>query len=530
MGLYNWLFGSGSEKGEKPVGDHGQNEDDEDYAESFRPLKSAHVMRLAEASAGIGFPNVDAGTEFDDRFFINLEKSAPLDLPPNVQHLAQRLSLISYRKNVRAFRATETITSFAWGDGPKFKAADPNVNNLLKNHWLMNQWEKKGPERIRSLSVFGEQLYPAFTNDETGIVRISSVSPLKIKKILRDPDNAEELTAVATTVGIGVRDHHGNGDGHGHGHTDPHGDPVHGHGHGLGGKKFEIIRLRDNGKLEGEAFFFAVNRISGASRGLPDTLSSIDWLEGMDQFVFSLMERANLASNVVWDIEYQGLKTTEVRGKAQEFVKAVRNSGGAYAHNEKVKLEVKVPKLGSSDAEAVIRIILRQIQAGTGLAGMFFGDSADLTRSSASELTVPVAKMIQGRQNFIKAMLVEIFNYQIQEAIRVGKLDKNVDTSFDIEMARVYLRDLSLIATAITQIGEALLIGVDQQWISNDQAGDLYRGALEQVGPLGDGPTPNVAEGMDPELNKLADKMEKNGLINRNENGPGTPSVARGEL
>lgn len=481
--------------------------DDEDIEEdegatSLRPMGSG-MVRLTEQFFGINFPNPDAGTQDDDRLFLSLDKAAPLDLPTRMQHTGQRLSLFSYRKNVRAFRAIELVTAFAWGDGPRFRASDDKVAALLQRHWIRNQWETKGPERVRELGIFGEQLYPVFPPDQKGVVRISSVSPLKIVRVKRDPENAEDITQVVTSIGV----------------SSPHTTVVH---EPEEGKIFDVIGPNEEGKLEGNAFFFAVNRLAGATRGLPDLLPSLDWLEGLDSFIFGLLERANITQNIVYDLEFAGLRPIELRKKVKEFVRALRKSGGVYAHNEKTKLNIKVPQLGSEDMETTVRILLRQIQAGTGLAGFFYGDQDDLTRASASELSVPVAKNIQARQNFIKAMLRQIFEYQIQVAQEAGKLEGVEDTSFEIQMPRVYLRDLDTIGKALTSISASLVVAVESQWLTQEEARNLFRGTVEQLGPLDDTMLNDFDEAigrgemLGSRMKSLELAMEKRKLVDRN--------------
>ncbi|KKK58096.1 hypothetical protein LCGC14_3047870, partial [marine sediment metagenome] len=341
--------------------------------------------------------NPDAGTEFDDRFFKSLGQTSPLDLSPERIETAQRLSLLSYRKNPRAKRAIEVVKDFALGDKIRFKAKDPKVQKILDAHWKENDWDNNAEDRIRDLAIFGEQLYPVVVRDGDGMVILSHVTPLKILAVAPNPKNSIELVKVKTSVGatkeaIGEKD---------------------------AGKVFNIIRPAKGGLLTSEgkddAFYFTVNKVSGATRGLPDLLPSMDWLEGLDQFVFSMLERADLAMNVVFDLMYKGLNDSEIKEKVDHFDQNMRD-GLTYGHNENVELAIKAPQLAGADAEIVNRILAKHIQAGTGLAGLFYGDSDDLTRAAASELTVPVARMIQSRQTFFKRMLIRVFEFQIQMA------------------------------------------------------------------------------------------------------------------
>ncbi len=476
-----------------PDADYGQNEDVTDH--SFVVIPRPHRRRLLEnVLLGAPFPNPDAGTEFDDRHFRNIEQSGALDLPPGFLEKAQRLAVFLWRKNARAYCATELITDFVLGDGVRFKAEDDDVQALLDLHWKLNEWPDKMQERIRSMALFGEQLYPVFVSDESGMVRVSSISPFQIVALKRDKDDAETLTHVRTSLPDGS------------GEKDPE------DANRERGKIYTLVRITEDGSLvadhedtAGLAFYFAVNRLSGATRGSPDMLSAIDWLEGLDTFLFSVMERAEITNELVWDIEYKGAKETEIRAKIADFTRSLR-SGGVIGHNEGMSIKVQVPNLAATDSDKVAKLILREIQSALRLAGLFFGDAEDLTRASASELSLPVAKMIQSRQNFWRRLLTKIFDFQIQSAKVAGKLDKDASEVFEIDMAQVFLRDLTSVTTALVPLAAALDIAIAKQWVAADEARIIFRTVLEQINRL---PDVDDLEGMleeslPPELKRVA--------------------------
>lgn len=475
MGFRQWLHEATAPNSPEETtkgADYGQDEDDADPYSKWTPLLKK--MRMQEANLGLS--DLDEGTEFSDKFFRSLERVGALDLPPQTIQRGQRLALLSWYKNVRAFAAVELKKDFVLGDGIAFSAEDDAVEELLREHWQLNQWDDRSEERLRSLGLFGEQLYPAFGNSKTGLIRFSSVNPLRIRQILRDKENAEDFVRAVTsgdkaapasspeTAGI----------------TFTSGKPV----------EFSLIRFGEDGNLmfdkaDGSwAFYFAVNRLAGATRGIPDIMSSIDWFEGLDGAIFSLMERLEIGQQIVYDIEYKGSTDQEVRKKAAEFAGALR-SGGIHAHNDSVSLDIQSPNLGSSEAAVAIEILENQIAAGTGFSGLFFGKEKDLTRASAAELSIPVARRIQGRQNFFRRMISRIFELQIQYAISTKRLKADVDRSFTIEMPQAFLRDVKTITTSLVQLASSLSSAVRARWITNKEAAVTYRAALEQLGGKG---------------------------------------------
>lgn len=503
------------ESKKKSVSEEGDDTEPRDIHQP-RIKKMTNWRRLLESTLNENvFPtgNLDAGTEFDDRLFRNLATASPLDLPPEFIQTSQRLSLLLYRKNPRAFNCVEVIKDFVIGDGFRVTAKHEEVQKVLDEHIALNHWNDRSTERLRSLSLFGEQLYPVKMNgkdfiNDNGIVRISSISPLNIKSVNRNTQNAEEMVSV--TVGMGKGEAAGSA-------FQP------GTTTGVKHVVFDIIQAKGDGTLgivsEKEsgnaAFYTPVNRVSGATRGTSDLLSSIDWLEGLDGFVFALMERAEAAQSVVYDILYEGQDQRGITERVKTFAQALR-AGGVYGHNEKTTLKVQSPKLGANDAKEMVGILARQVQAGTRLAGLFYGDSEDLTRASAAELSIPVAKMIIGRQVIFKRMLGIPLEYQIQVAKGMGRLDPGLDEGFEIELPRVFLRDMSTVASALDTLTGALGQGVDRKWIDNDQAGMIYRTAIEEFNVVVGEPNKSLMESHEKELTEMYSNIRgENGSFER---------------
>lgn len=460
MGMWSWLKGGSKEPTKKTS---------EKTPLHSRPLPSK-LTRLTEV---IGFPNIDQGTIHDDRFFKQLGIATELDLPLGMLEKSQRLSLLLFRKNVRAWNAVELVKDFVIGSGVRVKAADPKVLERIKMHWRVNQWQKRLPERVRALALFGEQLYPAFVQEGTGLVRLSSISPMRIREVATDPEDSEKITHIAVNLG--------KVSGFGEKVIDTQDAKI---------KKYRMIQTRLDGTLEdnkgdfdGLAFFFPINRIGGGTRGVPDLSPSLDWLEGVDIFSFSLLEKAAIQQQVVWDLTIEGADDDEVQERADQLITDLL-SGSAFGHNEKVKLQPLVAQLSGGDSETIVKILLRNIQAGTRMAGLFFGDSEDLTRASASEISIPVGKMIEGRQGFVRMMLEEILQFDIEQGMKAGALPEGTNTSFEIKMARVWLRDLTAATSALSTLATALTMAQESQWIDRERATEIFEIGVEHLGGL----------------------------------------------
>ena len=470
--------------------------------------RSLGMGRITESifPGGAGV-NIDQGTKDDDKFFQRIDEVAPVDLDPTQLHTAQRFSLRAYRMNTRAFRSIENLTNFSIGGGIRFQANDDRVQDLLEKHWMVNEWDEKLSPRFRSMSIFGEQLWPAFVRDTDGLVTLSSISPFRILKVIRDPDNAEDLISADTSKGdispgsifkasetdrmnwnIIRRDRDG---------------------------KFIVREAEEKEKdkqgkpVKGRnAFYFGVNMISGSSRGLPDLLPSLDWLEGHDSFTFAYLERINMVFSVVFDLLIKGGKSREIKKHVNELVKAIR-SGMVYGHNDNTEFTMKTPQAASSEADTASKILLRQIQAGTGWGGLFFGDAEDLTRASAAELSIPVAKMIEARQMFFKMALSKIFMFQIEQAEKRGGLNGVKDFRFEIQMPRIFLRDMTSATTALVNLTTTFETAISQGFLTEQEASRVYRTAIELISPLAIQSMEQGEEMPKREIDELVQAMEK---------------------
>ena len=103
----------------------------------------------------------------------------------------------------------------------------------------------------------------------------------------------------------------------------------------------------------------------------------------------------------------------------------------------------------------------------------------------------------------------KVFDFQIQSAKTAGKLDKDASEVFEIDMAQVFLRDLTSVTTALVPLTGALDIAVGKQWVSGDEARIIFRTVLEQITRLPDVDNLEgmLEESLPPELKRVASSI-----------------------
>jgi hypothetical protein len=308
------------------------------------------------------------------------------------------------------------------------------------------------------LGLYGEQLYPVFVNEHNGFVRLGVIDPSQISKITVNPENIEEMQKIILKTTL-TNDKQ---------------------------KEYKVIALDMDANSEsygyrtGEAFFFAVNKLSTATRGISDLLSIADWIDGYERFLFNRLDRSHLTNHFIWDILLEGYNPEQIKEWMKDF--QMPKPGSVRAHNEKVKWETVSPKLESSDASEEAKMFKSHILGQAGFPPHYFAEGENTTRATAIEMSGPVFKRLKSRQTYVKYMVTEIFAFVIDQAIIHGRLKPDVDRSFSLFFPKLAEKDFSSLSTAITNLSNALVVGEDQQWITKDWAKKAYLFVLSQFG------------------------------------------------
>jgi len=249
-----------------------------------------------------------AGIDSDDHLYrrITDEKS---DLNPILLDKQREVSAYLYDVNPTAKRIINMVRDFVVGDGWSLKAKNKNVQDVLDKFWNdpRNRWDVKLADRIRDLGIFGEWCF-SVTKQENGNILLGWIDPSSIDHVkqYRNTETGVENDEIYTEVVLRQR------------LTDQT------------QKRLKIIRYDesfgklvgitpdDGDKYVGECFFFAINKMTRATRGRSDLFCVADWLDQHDKFLFNRAERSALANAWFIDVKLDGFTDQQVR----EFARA----------------------------------------------------------------------------------------------------------------------------------------------------------------------------------------------------------------
>jgi hypothetical protein len=416
-------------------------------------------------------------------------KKVDRDLSPVTQDKMQNIAVWLYDSDPIAKRIIDLKRDFLVGDGVIVKAEDKEVDGLLQDFWYdpINNMDLFIPDIARDLGMLGEQAIPAFVNRENGHVRLGYIDPCQIESVVTNPDNCRELVGMVLKDMPDYMDMFESDDiklikrwrkEQGKPAAELSGKPK---------RSYTIINIGQDAnntdtfeRMTGETFFFAINKVTNATRGRSDLLSLADWIHNYETFLFNRIERARLLNSFTWDVELQNMSQPEIE-KWLKTQSAPRPSS-IRAHNDKVKWTTVEPKLESNDASNEANMFRAHIAGGAGIPVHWLGGGEGLTRATALEMSTPVFKHLKQRQLYLKYIVTSMIDFVIDQAIIAGRLKENVNRDFAVKFPPLSQKDLVSLSTVLQGMSTALVLAKDAKFITPEEASKHMRFALNLLG------------------------------------------------
>lgn len=440
-----------------------------------RLLHTFGLARLTEAAP--------AGDQLDpdDHLYRRLTGS-PRDLSPLQQERALQIVTYLFEMNPLARRIVEQTKDFVVGDGFTVTSSVPEIDAVLTTCWTdpITNLAMTQHTKALELGLTGEQIWPVFVNEVSGHVRLGIIDPGDVEHVFHDPENK--------TIPIGVRLR------------------------GTNGKRYRVIypapdltlftdttqALRETFS-DGECFYFAVNKLTGMTRGRSDLLCLIDWLDGYDRYLFDSMERAALINAFIWDVILKGADQSKIDAWLTKHGTPPK-PGTVRAHNENEVWEAQTPDMKQQDTREGGKLLRNHILGGAGIPVHWFGEGEDSNRASALEMGTPVFRRLVARQHVVKHMLLTVCRYQIQRAIaptpgRRGPLaqfemvtpDEGSDPvpameTVVLQESAISGRDLQRAATVLLAVAQAVSLAMLNKVMRPETAVRLIAAAANELG------------------------------------------------
>lgn len=395
-----------------------------------------------------------------EKGFRRLTDKHEQDLTPAGFNKQARVCWLLWAKNSIARRLIQMKTDFLVGDGFSYQAKDADVQKVLDRFWNDpdNNWNLNQFERVQDMRLYGVLALRAFTNTYTGHVKLVPINPLHINDINTDPENYYRPVELVMTgeyetknVKIIQQDR----------------DPL--------SKTF--------GKLVGEAFYFPINKTSVAVFGMSDLFPVADWVDMLDQFIFSTLERIRFLNAYMWDVELKGANELAIRKRLAEIRSKPPKPGTIRVHNDRETWKSLAPDLNAGETETIYLTVLKTILGSMGIPLHWFGSGEETNRATAVAQNDPSFKMFKREQGYVKYTFETILQYVIDQAVIAGTLNPaGKDMSFTVVAPDISSKDNEAAVKALSDLVVTLSVAEERQYLSHEDALEIFRKAGSELG------------------------------------------------
>lgn len=379
-----------------------------------------------------------------------------------------------YSQNPLAHRLIEVISDFCVGNEISWETLDEDLSKLLDAFWThpRNALDQTQHQKVSEFLLYGEQCYPVFVNPETGLVQLGSIHPSFIKQTVLDPDHYSFI------IGVEVQ-------------NSPTKTTTYRTIYSEDPEEF----LNDNAlemrsKMDGDCFYFAINALSlpmiangigdraYQHRGRSEILPLMDRLGMLDDLNYLNLDRAQIGLGMIYDVTVTQGSPRDIQKVADDF--GMPQGPAVRAHDEKTNIDIKSPSLGATETEKLFKMIQDEILGGMGIPSQWFGDSGNANRASAMSMELPTLKRLQARQKIVSDMFKSLVDYQVSVGIDYGLVGSDVE--YSVNVPAITRKDLVIIGDALNKAVVNLEKAVENRWITNRQAGEIFREIGEGYG------------------------------------------------
>lgn len=397
------------------------------------------------------------GLDSDDWQYRKLTSGARLqrrDLTPLQHDRMLQVTWYLWEQNPFARRLVTLMTDLIIGEGVQVEALDERIQEVIDKTWnhRINQFATRIREFHNFLSLTGELILPVTQNTISGRPVFGFIDPYQVK----DVEPVEGNILIPDVLVLKDRE-------------------------GKAGERLKIVREDpETGRLSGEVFYFAINKLPNSLRGRSDLLPLADWLDLYDQYLFAEVERLQLLSAFVWDYTIKGGDDKKIKAKLADF--PTPKPGSVFGHNENETLEARTPDLKAQDRSEVATMLRKHIGGSMGFPMTYLGDS-DSNNATIQGQNDVLMKTPSARQKEFRTLIDLMVRFAIEGS--TGKnpaLFMDAKTDFRINMPEIAAKDISRAATALGQVVAANDTAINNKTISRQAAVAIQAAITKHLG------------------------------------------------
>lgn len=397
------------------------------------------------------------GLDADDWQYRKLTSGARFqrrDLTPLQHDRMLQVTWYLWEQNPFARRLVTLMTDLIIGDGVTVEAKDERIQEVIDRTWnhRINQFATRIREFHNFLSLTGELILPVERNTISGRPVFGFIDPYQVKDV--EPLDGNVL--IPDYLILKERD-------------------------GKDAQRLKIVRENpESGHLEGEVFYFAINKLPNSLRGRSDLLPLADWLDLYDQYLFAEVERLQLLSAFVWDYTIKGGDDKKIQAKLANF--PTPKPGSVFGHNENETLEARTPDLKAQDRSEVATMLRKHIGGSMGFPMTYLGDS-DSNAATIQGQNDVLMKTPSARQKEFRSLIDLMVRFAVEGATTKNPaLFMDAAVEYRITMPEIAAKDISRASAALAQVVAANDTAITNKTTSRRAALVVQSAIIRQLG------------------------------------------------
>lgn len=379
-------------------------------------------------------------------------------------------------------RVIDIAGDFMIGDDVKFQIPGDAMDTCME-FWQdpINDFPVQQELMVRDLLIYGEGCYTVH-EDQEGNIRLGYIHPYSIERIIPNPLDLRTPIGVKlksmgtgeqilTTVISPTK-------------TDPqlfHPSVVEQR------QGFTITDLFSGEERQQLCFLFQINSQSmlygdpetslTSMRGTPEMMALFDPLLSADRILMSMVERADIATRIVWDVSYSGATPAQCQAYASDT--PIPDKYTLNVHNEHIAWNRLDVNQGLSDITDLYRTLRNYGLSGRG-AGFpehWFTEGGQTNLATARKMEIAPLKRLKRRQSYVLRMFQRLLSYQL---VKKGLNPKEL-RMIPSPLSEADLHEMSL---SLQQLTDSLIKASTEQtqWLSREEAARIYRNFVERFG------------------------------------------------
>ncbi|MHC1726513.1 MAG: hypothetical protein AB9866_10965 [Syntrophobacteraceae bacterium] len=387
------------------------------------------------------------------------------DITPIAQDYMFELAYYLYDTSGLVKRFARDTKNFVLGEGVTVTVENDDETKSAEA-WIKKFWDDpinacdiRLEKRIEFFGLLGEQCWPVVINPVDGFVRTSYIDPSNIDQVYAAPEWPEIPTAVklkgtAELPGAVLQC------------VRPEWDP----------------RKREFNRLVGNCFYWSINNPPNALRGRSDMIQSFDFINSLEENLFSEGDRIAQIKSFIWDVTINGADETALK----EFLQKNKSPkpGSTRAHNQNVVWQAIAPDLKMHDSKSYFDTAKTYLAACMNRPDSWLGSGGKAYQTEAELMGEPTFKDLGSRQRFVKYILEYLLKFVLDQAVLKGSLKEEPKKPLKavVSMPDMAEKDLTPLVTALYQFAQALTLAQTSGWIREETATRLFLSVAQRVG------------------------------------------------